>query len=113
MSGEDRIKMSVYLVAQIQIHEKERYAEYSSGFMDTFSQHKGEVLSVDESPGILEGEWPFTRTVLLTFPSREDAEAWYFSEEYQALAQHRFAASDGNIIMISGLENDRLNTAGR
>lgn len=95
--------MSVYLIAQLEIHDRDRYAEYSNGFMEIFSRYKGKLLSVDESPELLEGEWPFTRTVLIEFPSAEEARSWYESDAYQRLAQHRFAASDGNIIMIKGL----------
>ena len=96
--------MSVYLIAQINIANREGYSAYESGFMDIFAQYDGKLLSVDESPDILEGECAFTRTVLIEFPSKASADAWYHSEAYQALAQHRFAASDGNIIMIKGFE---------
>ena len=92
--------MTVYLIAQLKIHDRERYAEYESGFIDIFSQYKGTLLSVDEAPGRLEGEWDFTRTVLIQFPTKDDADAWYYSTEYQNLVKHRFAASDGNIVMI-------------
>lgn len=95
--------MSVYLIAQITIEDRDRYAKYESGFMDIFSQYKGTVLSVDEAPETLEGQWNCTRTVLVEFPTKDEALAWYKSDAYQALAQHRFAASDGCIVMINGI----------
>jgi uncharacterized protein (DUF1330 family) len=36
--------------------------------MEIFSKYAGRVLSVDEAPTVLEGQWSFTRTVLLDFP---------------------------------------------
>lgn len=96
--------MAVYLVAQLTIHDRERYAEYGGGFMEIFSKYDGKLLSVEESQETLEGDWDYTRTVLIEFPSEAQAKAWYHSEEYQALAQHRFAASDGNIVLIKGLD---------
>ena len=96
--------MSVFLVAQIKIHDRTRYSEYESGFMDIFSKYEGKLLSVDEGAEILEGDWDYTRAVLIEFPSQELAKAWYFSEEYQSLAAHRFASSDANIVMLNGLE---------
>ncbi|MCB1694172.1 MAG: DUF1330 domain-containing protein [Pseudomonadales bacterium] len=96
--------MAVYLIAQLTIRDRERYAEYGGGFMEIFSRYNGKLLSVDEAPEQLEGEWPYTRTVLIEFPSETEARRWYDSEEYQALAQHRLAASDANIVMIKGLE---------
>ena len=98
--------MSIYLIAQIQIHDREKYADYEAGFMDIFSKYKGNLLAVDETPQTLEGAWRFTRTVLLEFPSKADADDWYHSKEYQALAQHRHAASDANVVVIQGLHGD-------
>ena len=97
--------MTVYLIAQLNIHDRTKYSNYESGFMEVFAQHKGKLLSVDEAPNTLEGVWAFTRTVLIEFPSEDDANAWYQSEAYQTLMQHRLAASDGNIVMINGFPN--------
>ena len=96
--------MAVYLIATLNIHDRERYRQYGDGFMEIFTRHRGKLLSVEESPEALEGTWDFTRTVLLEFPSEEDARNWYDSEDYQALVQHRFAAADGNVVMVRGLE---------
>jgi len=60
------------------------------------------VQSVDEAAQVLEGDWNYMRTVLLEFPSEEQATAWYHSPEYQSLAEHRVAASDANIVLIKG-----------
>ena len=72
--------------------------------MEIFQRYKGKILSVDENIGVLEGDWPFTRTVLFEFSSKEDALNWYNSEEYQLLAKHRFSASESNIIIVSGVD---------
>ena len=53
--------MAVYLVAQITIHDRERYAQYEAGLMDIFMRFGGRLLCVDEQPEVLEGEWPCTR----------------------------------------------------
>jgi uncharacterized protein (DUF1330 family) len=95
--------MSHYLIAQIDIVDRETYALYGDGFMDIFSRYGGTILAVDEAPQLLEGSWPYTRTVLISFPSAEEAMDWYQSDEYQSLAQHRYASSSANIVMIEGL----------
>jgi uncharacterized protein (DUF1330 family) len=95
--------MAVYLIAQINIHDRDKYAQYGDGFMEIFTKYEGKLLSVEEEPVTLEGNWQYTRTVLIEFPSKADADAWYHSEEYQALAQHRFDSSDANIVMVKGL----------
>ena len=92
--------MSVYIIAQIQIHDRETYNKYEAGFDQIFNKYKGFITSVDENPEVLEGEWPYTRTVLLTFRSEEQAREWFELEEYQELAKFRRAASKANIVMI-------------
>ncbi len=96
--------MSHYIIAQIEIVDREEYGKYEAGFTEIFSKFDGSVLSVDEQPKLLEGSWPHTRTVLIEFPSEQSALDWYFSDEYQALAKHRFASSSANIAIIAGLK---------
>ena len=94
--------MTHYLIARIDIDDREEYSKYEAGFMEIFSQYDGKMLSVDEAPTLIEGKWPVSRTVLIEFPSEESAMAWYQSEAYQTLAQHRFASSNGNIVLLKG-----------
>lgn len=94
--------MAEYVVAKLTINDRKRYAEYEAGFMDIFSRFAGKMLAVDEQVEVLEGDWPCTRTVIVEFPSREEALAWYRSDDYQALAEHRFAASVGSIALVKG-----------
>jgi uncharacterized protein (DUF1330 family) len=92
--------MSVYLVGQITIHDRDQYGRYESGFLEVFEQFNGELLAVSEEPITVEGQWPCTRTVLMRFPSADEARRWYASPQYQAIAQHRLRASTGNIVMV-------------
>lgn len=96
--------MSIYLIAQIEIHDRDEYNQYEAGFLEIFSKYKGELLVVEESPTVLEGEWPYTRTVLIRFPDEKEAMRWYKSDEYQMLAQHRFKSSRANLILAKGFE---------
>lgn len=95
--------MTVYAIATLNIHDRERYAAYEAGFMDVFAQYAGKLLAVDESPTVLEGDWPYIRTVVIEFPSKSDLLAWYESDDYQIILQHRFAASTGNVVVLDGL----------
>ena len=85
--------MSVYCVALINIRDREGFGRY-----------QGQVLAVDEAVETLEGEWPWTRTVLLRFPDRDALRAWYDSPDYQALMQHRTAASSAAIGIVTALD---------
>ena len=68
--------MSVLIIAQIRIHDRERYEKYAEGFLGVFERYDGELLVVSEDPVVLEGEWPYTRTVVLRFPSADEARRW-------------------------------------
>jgi uncharacterized protein (DUF1330 family) len=37
-----------YLIARIDINDREGYSEYHAGFMEIFSQYDGKMLSIDE-----------------------------------------------------------------
>ncbi len=42
--------------------------------------------------------------VVIEFPSRAAAEAWYHGPEYQAILPHRLANSDGHIVLVDGFD---------
>jgi uncharacterized protein (DUF1330 family) len=58
---------------------------------------------VDIEPVRLEGSWDYTRTVLISFNSREDFVAWYESDDYQKILKHRLKAADCDTILVKGL----------
>jgi uncharacterized protein (DUF1330 family) len=96
--------MTVYAIALLNITDPEGYKRYGQGFMDIFNRHGGQLLSVDDSATVIEGEdWPYTRAVLLSFPSAEALDVWYRSPEYQDLAQHRFKSSTAQIVVLRGI----------
>jgi len=96
--------MTVYVIAKLNIRDPETYALYGEGFMEVFLPYGGKLLAVDERAEVIEGSWPYTRTVLLEFPDKATMQAWYNSEEYQALVKHRFASSTADIALIEALQ---------
>jgi len=94
--------MTVYTLALLTIHDRDGFAAYERGFMETFTPHGGAILAVDENPQVLEGQWPHTRTVILSFPDQAAFDAWYHSDAYQAVAAHRFKASAGAVVVVKG-----------
>jgi uncharacterized protein (DUF1330 family) len=94
--------MSCYFAAQIKIHDPQEYRRYLDGFDQVFVNYDGQVVAVDDGPVILEGEWPYTRAVVIRFPDEDEARRWYESPEYQRLAVHRVNASDADVILVHG-----------
>ena len=98
--------MATYFVGNIQIHDREGYGGYEAGFMEVFQNFRGKLLAVDENQKVIEGDWPYNRTVLLEFPDKADMQAWYNSPEYKDLVKHRYASSTAEIALIKGWQDD-------
>ncbi|MFD0397613.1 DUF1330 domain-containing protein [Kitasatospora sp. NPDC127121] len=54
----------------------------------TMEPYQGRLLAFD-TPARLEGETAYTKTAILEFPTAADADGWYHSPAYQALATWR------------------------
>ncbi len=96
--------MTIYLLAQIKIHDMAGYDLYQSQFMDVFSKFDGKVLAADFNPEILEGDWKMDRVILISFPDRDSIFAWINSDEYQAILKHRIASAKGIFLLAKGFE---------
>lgn len=96
--------MTVYVVAQLTIHDRAVYARYEADFMEVFQQFAGRLLAVDETPAVLEGDWPRTRIVIGSFPDAPSFHAWWDSPAYRDLARHRHAGSEATILLVRGLD---------
>jgi uncharacterized protein (DUF1330 family) len=49
------------------------------------------------------GDWSPTRLVVFEFPSREVAQSFFQSPQYQPLKAMRHAASDADIVGVEGV----------
>ena len=94
--------MSSYFIAQINIHDNAEYEKYLAGFDEVFARYRGEVIAVDDNVRVLEGDWPYGRTVLIRFPDEDALLDWYESPEYQELARYRRRGSMANIVAVVG-----------
>jgi uncharacterized protein (DUF1330 family) len=90
--------MPAYAVASYTITDPEGFRPYGPAVAPILAAHKAEVLAADNSSTAVEGS-PGQTTVILRFPSKEAALAFYDSEEYQAIAHYRSANSDGSIVV--------------
>jgi uncharacterized protein (DUF1330 family) len=93
-----------YLIGQVTVHNPEGYTQYSQHVPATLAKHGGKYLIRGGNSTQMEGTEQGTRKVVIEFPSREAAEAWYHSPEYQAILPHRKANSEGHIAIVDGFE---------
>lgn len=93
----------VYGFAQITVHDPDRYSRYEENFMTILGAHGGRLIGFAQPPDVIEGAFDATRAVLLEFDSRDAFDGWYQSDAYQDIVKHRHAASEGSVILITGL----------
>lgn len=98
--------MPHYFIAQIKIHDPEEYQEYLDRFDEVFDQYNGTILVVDDDPVVLEGTWPFPRTVVIRFDNETDFYTWYNSPGYKEIMKHRQKAAKGNVVLVKGEEGE-------
>jgi uncharacterized protein (DUF1330 family) len=100
-----RITMTkAYLIGQITVTNPEGYARYKAKVPAIIQQYGGRYVVRGGTATQLEGKSPETRHVVLEFPSRAVAEAWYHSPEYQAILADRTENSTGEITLVDGYE---------
>jgi uncharacterized protein (DUF1330 family) len=94
-----------YVVANLVVKDAERYRQYEKGFFPILKRHGGEFHTFDDKIDTLEGDAPPEgRLVIFQFPSEAKARAWYNDPEYQALSEHRRAATKLNFLtLVHGL----------
>lgn len=100
--------MSVYVVAQIDIHDVDEYQIYLDGFRQIFERYNGEMLAVDPKIEMIEGAWAYPRIVIMKFSSAEEARRWHGSVEFQALAQHRWRSAKSKLALVRGVDEPGL-----
>ena len=85
--------MNAYFVANIKIHDEVEYQKYLNDVDSVFDKYNGRFLILDDKPKVLEGDWEYSRFVLIQFPDKESLEKWYYSEDYQRILKHRLAGA--------------------
>jgi uncharacterized protein (DUF1330 family) len=97
--------MPAYFVFRNRVTDPEAlFQSYIPKAVETIMRYNGEVLVVAEDSQVLEGSTDAPRTIVVRFDTREQAEAWYTSEEYQAVRPIRLRATEGYAVLVDGFE---------
>lgn len=92
-----------YAIVRVNISNDERYADYRAGTLDTLEPYDGRFIVRGGETECVEGSWEAQRTVVIEFPSLEQARAWYRSDAYQQLASIRREASSADFVLVEGV----------
>jgi uncharacterized protein (DUF1330 family) len=96
--------MPVYTIAQLKFTNIDAYRRYQKAFPAVFAKFNAKVLVADESPRVIEGEWPRDKVVILAFPDEAEAARFGTSPEYQEIAKDRKAGADAVVLVVKGFE---------
>ena len=94
--------MAAYVIADIDVRDPERYAEYVKRVPASIEAYGGRYLVRAGRCEQLEGDRVPRRVIVLEFDSYERAREWWDSESYRALAGLRHAASKSEILLVEG-----------
>lgn len=94
--------MKAYVIAVDTVHDAAMMGEYGKVVAATLVPFDGRFVVRGGTCTVLEGEWQ-PRTVIIEFPSREAAEGWYRSADYQKIIGLRLNSASGNLVIIDGV----------
>lgn len=96
--------MAVYVTANLTITDSSWVEEYIPAVHALVAKHGGRYLAQDTAPTVVDGGGPAPSVaVILEFPDRASAEAWYNDPEYKPWLDARLAGANGQALMIEGL----------
>ena len=96
--------MAAYIISEVSevvdAAEMERYRALAEA---TIKQHGGRYLVRGGAWESLEGEWALERTIVVEFPSWEQAKAWYRSPEYAKARELTRVALKRKMLVVEGV----------
>lgn len=95
-----------YVVAEVQIQRPAEYEEYRKLSTASVAQFGGQFIvrggKREQREGADEQHNEAWRTVIVEFPSLEQAQSWYDSVEYAKAKEIRQAHSTGRLYIVEG-----------
>ena len=92
-----------YLVANIRVRDQEKFQQFAGMAGPAIQKYGGKVLAKGPMADRLEGDVSGI-VMMIEFESKEAANTFYHSEEYQAAKAVREACSDTDLMIVEGLE---------
>jgi uncharacterized protein (DUF1330 family) len=95
--------MKAYIIVDVIINDPIRYEDYKKLTPGSLVPYEGKFIVRGGATETLEGDWNPGRIVILEFPSKEQAKAWWSSDGYAPAKALRQATSITRMIMVEGI----------
>ena len=99
--------MAYVVVTVKQVLDQRAFDEYAERVRPILKQFGGRWVAIEADHVAKVGTWPYIRTVIVEFPTIEDAQRWYESPEYAKIIPIRLRAMDANIVMVRSLSESK------
>ncbi len=94
--------MAVYIIARITVTDPADYMTYAGQTVALAEKAGGRFLAKGGAQQFVEGDGP-GRHILIEFPTREQALAWYNSPEYQTILPIALRSSRRDVVIVDGI----------
>jgi uncharacterized protein (DUF1330 family) len=94
--------MPVYLISDVTPRNAEAFEAYRTRAAASIARHGGTYLVRGGEIDVLEGGWTPHAIVVVEFPDRAAAQAWYRSPDYAEALAVRDDALERNLILVEG-----------
>ncbi|MGD2077350.1 MAG: DUF1330 domain-containing protein [Chloroflexota bacterium] len=95
--------MSAYVIARVQVHDPQQYAEYTKRTPAVIAAFGGRFLARGGQTVTIEGPAAESRIVILEFDTLDQAVACFRSDAYAEAKQHRIGAAEMQLIAVEGV----------
>jgi uncharacterized protein (DUF1330 family) len=99
--------MAGYVIFDVGPSDRDAMKPYLEKAFGTLKAHGGKVIVNTDNIDVRESShgpgWRPTRLFMVEFPSKEAAQSWYESPEYQEILPIRLKASKDNMVIVEGV----------
>ncbi len=95
--------MSAYLIVRITVTDPARYPDYTAKTPALIAKHGGRFVVRGGATTTLEGPEEARRIVVIEFPDRAAAQAFYDDPAYEDVRAIRWEAADSEMILVDGV----------
>ena len=97
--------MTVYMIAEIVVHDEEMYSEYVNAAYDIVSKYGGQYLVRGGNITPLSGDWKPERVLVIKFDDMIAVQNCFSSVEYRKVAHLRENSTTSRSIIVEGLDH--------
>jgi uncharacterized protein (DUF1330 family) len=95
--------VAAYLVVDVDVTDPAGFEDYKQQVPATLARYGGRYIIRGGHTETLEGSWKPKRVVILEFPDRTAAKAWWSSSEYAPLKALRQRSARTELVVVDGI----------